>query len=323
MLAVSREEIDAAADIVDVGVLGRLPGDLRETVGEFRALVAIGDLCTLNALDRLTELKGWCLSHHVNWEQFCDELMPKGRRTIDHYLTTRQTFGDGSYEGVVKLTTKAERAAAYRLLKNGTIRHDGDCIVIERKRIQNDAAHAHEIVTILREAIAQRDASKAEAAQEKALRKREAEAAEKDKQALRDAADAKDRRIAHLEARPIPKDLTTELDRKWWPFLQQIRVEWICRKGQMAAMIDEDEHSRAFWAALHGILAEIQEGVYTLAMELLGARGNDYEAIVNLERGAPVQLGANPAWTMPETPPEMIERLRGNGHDTTESHPAA
>lgn len=300
------------------GILDRVPGRYREVLGELRVLVAMSDLCRLTAIKRIQDLKAWCLDHRVSWEEVCDAALPKCRRTIDRYLDTLETFGDGSYEAIMEMTSHAERVQARRLLKDGTIRHEDGAIVISGKRFQNDPAHAYQIVEVLREAFAQAEAAKDELAKEKELRQRQGEASERREAKLHELLDAQGQKIAHLDARPTPKELQTALDRKWWPILQEIRTAWIVRQGQLAAMIDEDEHSRAFWCGVHALLAEVQEGVYTLAMQLLGSRGNDYEPIVNLERGAPIQLGTNPDWPIPETPPEAIQRLRGgNGHDTT------
>lgn len=302
----------------------KLPGEVRELLGEMRALVGISDLCRLVAIKRIQQIKQYCLEHRINWERVCEGHLPKCRRSIDHYLDTLETFGDGTYESIIELTTHAERVAARRLMKAGTLRLDGDCLVIADRRVRNVPEEAHTVLEILRESMVREEAAKAEAAQERTLRKQAEAFAEKREAALIEARDAALEKIQRLEERPTPKELRTALDRKWWPILQEIRTAWVVRQGQLAAMIDEDDHSRAFWCGVQALLAEVQEGVYTLAMQLLGSRGNDYEAIVNLERGAPIQLGTNPAWPIPETPPERILRLQGgNGHDTTPDHPAA
>lgn len=211
MMQVATETV---ATTQDDGILDRLPGRYREMLGELRALTSMSDLCRLAAIKRVQDLKAWCLAHRVSWEEVCETTLPKCRRQIDKYLDTLETFGDGSYEAIIELTTLAEQVAARRLLKAGTLRLEDGQIIIGRRHIANDAAHAYQIVEVLREAFARADAAAIELVREKDLRKANAEQFGKTSAKLHELIDAKDAKLKAYQEAPTPPGLTSEAEQQ-------------------------------------------------------------------------------------------------------------
>lgn len=257
-------------------VVEQLPGHLREVLGELRALVAVSDLCRLSAIKRLQDLKAWCLSNRLNWEQLCDEALPKCRRTIDRYLETLETFGDGTYETVIELTTAAERVAARRLLKAGTIRHEGGCIVIGKKKIPNDPGHAHQILEVLREAIAQRDAAEAEADTERKLRKTDQDKAREEAKTLQAALQQAQDELKKWTGAKVPDGIVSEPERQLWASLSTWWQQFHAALIVFAHHRDQEQVSDAALAAFGGLLRAMRDELADTVQQI--------EADLQLER---------------------------------------
>lgn len=256
-----------------------LPPGLQRKLGVFDAMAAMSDLCKLNGIKLLQDLKAWCLDNQVNWEQFCDEHLPKCRRTIDRYLDTLDTFGDGSYEGVVALTTQAELIEARRLYKAGTIRQDGGEIVIGRKRILNDAEHAYQIIEALREAFAHAETAEAELSKEKELRQQQHSAAEEIMKNHRELINKLRAENAHMKAYPTPIHGATEADRQRYPQVQAQfhEIDFAC--DRLAAINLEDGHSRGFWRELGHTVSRIKDRLCDLEREVADAHPDAYDPV--------------------------------------------
>jgi len=307
MLQVARE---AVAPAHGGEILDRVPGAYREVLGELRALVAMSDLCRLAAIKRIQTLKAWCVDHRVSWEEVCDAALPKCRRTIDRYLDTLETFGDGTYEAIIELTTHAERVAARRLLKDGTIHQEGNSIVISGKQIPNDAAHTYQIVEVLREVFAQRDAATDEAAKTKATLKQQQEMARKSAEALIMARNAAVDETARIQALPAPREMGTEADRRRWNQLKSWQTETEHLLESFDGLIDEDDHSREFWGEAVTWLGWLQLRIHTLGLRLLGRRGAMVAELTRLGEPPRVALpqGEWPARTLEAQAEQLLQQ---------------
>lgn len=254
----------------------KLPAGVREYLGEIRALVGISDLTRLAAIHRIQRVKEECLARRISWEQVCEETMPKCRRSIDHYLVTLETFGDGMYEPIIEITSKAERIQARRLLKGGKLRLDGDCIVINDQRVRNVPEEAHTILELIRESMAREEAAKADAATEKDLRKRQAEAAAKREQRDHELLDAKDAELDRWKGTPAPVGLKTEAERRAFARLLTWQIDQDAKANGIMGLLTERDHGGVFWFEVATWLSRQRKVWDELLKRCLVAHGDSF-----------------------------------------------
>ncbi|MBI2882875.1 MAG: hypothetical protein HYY11_03045 [Candidatus Methylomirabilis oxyfera] len=216
--------LDTIRKDTTLAALGGLSPRAFSTLCELRVHAGYAEIAKLNVVKKLQELKADCLEHGVSWEQFADEHLPLGRRMIDNYLNTLKAVGEYAYEEVVAITSVAEQRMASRLLKNGTIRHEDGAIIISGKRIVNDAAHAYQIVEVLREAFTQAEAAKDDAKKKDEQLTRHQETARKEHGRLHEMIDRKEKEIEWLKNFPTPPGITDE-ERPAWRRVFETMVE--------------------------------------------------------------------------------------------------
>lgn len=322
MLVATKQAIEASVVHNEVD---KLSGHARELLGELRALVGISDLTRLAAIKVIQQIKQECLDRRINWEQVCAERLPKCRRSIDHYLETLETFGDGMYETIIDITNRAERVHARRLLKGGGLRLDGDCIIIEDRRIRNVPEEAHTILEIVRESMAREEAAKADAANEKAARKRDSETHEKREQALHELLEKKAAEVARMNARPAPKEFKTEADRKRWQTLCAVRNEIEVAVGQLRAVFLDEDTTLPTWREAETLIGLGQYLFWEAGKELLELHGDVLGQFAALEPPVPFPMGDWPerdARGLPIATAPALALHSGNSPEIID-HPAA
>lgn len=293
---------ETAAPAQSDGILDRVPGRYREMLGELRALAAMSDLCRLAAIKRVQDLKAWCIDSRVSWEEVCDAALPKCRRTIDRYLDTLETFGDGSYEGILEMTSHAERVQARRLYKSGKIRQDGGEIVIGSKRIPNDAEHTYQIVEALREAFARAEAAEAEMAKEKALRKADNETGQRQILATHRALEAAQTRIRVLSQLQPPADLAADADRESWRAARQALGECDLHVSALAALAADPQRTDVLRARVVGHLRMLQGWIAAAVDEIAEQMPPEWAPTIEAEE--------QDCAVAPALPRELIEEVR-------------
>jgi hypothetical protein len=254
----------------------KLPGPSRERLGEIRALVGVSDLTRLAAIKLIQELKQECLERRINWEQVCEESLPKCRRSIDRYLDTLETFGDGMYEAILDVTTRAERVQARRLLKTGELWLDGDCIVIADRRVRNVPEEAHTIIEIIRESMAREKAAKEEAAREKALRKADHERAEREKQAILDGAEATRQELERWKGQPAPAGLKSDAERRVFARLLTWQIDNDAKANGILDLLKEQDYGGVFWFELATWLSRQRKVLDELLKACLTRHGDSF-----------------------------------------------
>lgn len=299
MLVATKQAIEATVVYSEVD---KLPAQSRERLGEIRALVGVSDLTRLAAIKLIQELKQECLERRVNWEQVCEESLPKCRRSIDHYLDTLETFGDGLYEPILDITTRAERVQARRMLRSGQLRLDGDCLVIGGRKVRNTPEEAHTILEIIRESMAREEAAKEEATKARAALKAQQEGAQKHFVALKEALAASQQQVRALSQLTPPDDLATDADRDSWRAARQTLADCDVRVAALASLAADPARTDVLRARVMGHLRTLQGWIQAAVDEIAEQMPPEWAPTIEAEEAD--------CAIAPAMPPEMIEDLR-------------